>query len=154
MEALQPDPAAAIIAEAEAVLRGAADDVERPLDACELPLRLAAEQLARAAHRAQDALSALYSAAQAYGALQAEAYRQAESVGLSAPHRPDGTSPFDTAAEADGLLILRGTAYARHSPTEVLLRTLTYVLSENGPALPAGSRIEVRVRGLDEGAAS
>ncbi|MEY9909765.1 hypothetical protein ABIA35_006008 [Catenulispora sp. MAP12-49] len=131
---------------AEDIVRGAAAATGQLLDVRELHLKLAAEQLTRAACAAQDALADLYRAAEAYGPLQTEAYHQAATAGLSAPHQPDGTSPFDTAAEPDGLLILHGIAYARFSPAQALLSTLTYVLNETVD-LPAGTRVEVRVQG-------
>lgn len=71
-------------------------------------------------------------------------------LGLSAPHRPDGTSPFDSAAADDGLLILHGVGYAKFRPAECLLRTVAYVLNESSP-LPAGSRIEVRMNHFGDG---
>jgi len=133
----------AVIQAAEAIVQGAADRAALQLDACALPLKLAAEQLSHAARVAQDALAALYVAAEAYAPLQAEAHRQAAAAGLSAPHRPDGASPFDSAAERDGLLVLHGTAYAAFSPAEILLRTTASVLSESGD-LPAGARLGIQ----------
>lgn len=149
MEATRPDPTDAVIAEAEAVLRGAADGVEQLLDTCELPLRLAAEQLQAAADAASDALSVLYGAAQAYAALQTEAARQVATLSLSAARWP-GDIPLDTGIDDTGLLILRGRCYAGHSPSEVLLRTLLGVLNEQA-GLPAGTRVELRMRRFVEG---
>jgi len=149
MEATRPDPTDAVIAEAEAVLRGAADGVEQLLDACELPLRLASEQLQGAADAAEKALGALHGAAQAYAALQAEAARQVAALSLSAARWP-GDIPLDTGIDDTGLLILRGRCYAGHPPTEILLRTLLCVLNEQ-TGLPAGTRVELHMRRFVEG---
>lgn len=136
----------AAIEAAEAIVRDAAEDVEQTIDNVELPLRLASEQLQRAGQDAQDALSRLYEAAQAYEPLQAAATRQVAALGLSVERWPDEDATLsETGIDADGLLVLRGTVYAAHTPADLLLRTLIYVLNEN-TALPAGARIELRMQ--------
>ncbi len=142
----------AAVAAAEAIVRDATEgDPEQLLDAVELPLRLAAEQLQQAARAAQDALLRLHEAAQAYGPLHAAAWRELASLGLGVGCWP-GTALYENAAEADGAVVLRGTCYAGHSPEQALLRTLSYVLNEAGPPRPAGSRVELRiVRTVGEG---
>lgn len=145
----------AVIEAAEAIVRDAVQgDPRQLLDALDLPLRLAAEQLNRAARAAQDALARLYEAAEAYGPLQAAARSEVAALGLGAGCRPEDELP-ENAIEPDGVVVLRGTCYAAHSSEQVLLRTLSYVLGEVGPPRPAGTRFELRIhrgsRGVEEG---
>lgn len=136
-----------ILDEAEAIVRTAAGDAELLIDIHEVPLRLAADQLQQAGDAAMDALTRLYQAAVAWEPLMAAARQQVADLGLSAAHWP-ATAPFDTGIGPDGVLILRGRAYAGHSPVELLIRTTAYVLHEN-VELPAGSRFDLRLHRAD-----
>ena len=137
-----------VVEAAEAVVRDAADGVEQTIDSVGLPLRLAAEQLQAAAYAAQDALTALFKASEAYAPLHASACRQLNALGLSLASRPDPDASLrETGVTAEGSVLLHGAVYTPgHSPIKTLGRTLSYVLNEVAD-LPGGTRLEIRLHG-------
>jgi len=139
----------AVIEAAEAIVRDAVNgDPGQLLDALDIPMRLAGDQLNQAAYTAQEALETLYWAAVAYAAVQADTHAQVAALELSGTPEP-AASPRTTGVDGD-LLVLHGHAYASHHPAAVLVKSLSYVLNEVAD-LPAGARFEVRLNHYDGG---